>query len=230
MVTESEGKGDVDHFYSVFPEGYHGDKPLLLRKNSTDELVYRQVWEHRCYDFPLGEPQSGQQIVDGGAYTGISTAWFAQRYPHLRVFAIEPDLAHYELLRKNTLQYPNVDPFRMAIWHEFSKLILRNPAPPNGDWAKSFEPGVIGTVEGFPLTRIVSSPTFIVKLDIEGAEHDLFSSPRMVEPWLKLTQNLLIESHSNATTRRIKSVMSQLGWQWERKGEIWHFRREDEQV
>lgn len=217
---------------NVFPEGAHLKTPVSLRPGTTDYDVYDQVFEKNCYNFNCGMPKPGSWIFDGGAYTGISTRWFHLRYPLCNIMAIEPDPKNYALLVDNTREfYPHVETFNSAIWHK--RAVLRPRFAPSREWNRRFheaEASRNGGIAGLPLTDWLpaSMKAFILKLDIEGEEGQIFTSPESVSQWCGRVENLLMEIHSRSVIRKTKSVMSQLGWEWEQKGEIWHFRRRED--
>ena len=90
-------------------------------------------WGEYAWEFA----ESPQVIVDAGAYTGLSTAFFALRYPAAKIIAIEPDEANFELLLRNTAAFANVQAVRAALWVESGSVVLADPrvrpvGPPAG--------------------------------------------------------------------------------------------------
>src|SRR5438477_2567010 len=66
-------------------------------------------------------------IIDAGANIGLSARWFATRYPHARVYAVEPDEANLLVLRRNSQGFPNINVVRGALWDCETKLHIANP-------------------------------------------------------------------------------------------------------
>lgn len=69
--------------------------PLRLRVPSSDIGIYRQVFLREEYKFAAEiEPEV---IVDAGANIGLASIYFANKYPHARIVAIEPEASNFEL-------------------------------------------------------------------------------------------------------------------------------------
>ena len=78
--------------------------PLWLRLRTTDVSVFEEIIVNSEYHFEYaGEPRT---IVDAGANIGLTSVFFANRFPQARIFAIEPEAQNFEMLKKNTGAYP----------------------------------------------------------------------------------------------------------------------------
>ncbi len=118
-------------------------------------------------------------IIDAGANIGASAVWFALSYPKATVVAVEPERGNYELLKKNAAAFPSILPVNAAISANSDSLYLTDPG--TGAWgfrtasqpdSQSYRVDAL-TVEQL-LAKKKGTP-FILKIDIEGAESDLFS-------------------------------------------------------
>jgi FkbM family methyltransferase len=105
-------------------------RPLLIRRGGTDAHVFTDiyVWQEYGYEFG-GQPEV---IVDAGAYSGLSTAFFAHRFPDAKIIAIEPGQESFDLLVQNTAAFPNVQPLQAALWTESGTVSLSDPG--DGAW------------------------------------------------------------------------------------------------
>lgn len=117
-------------------------------------------------------------IVDGGANIGASTLWFAARYPDAHIVAIEPAPDNFRFLALNTQSY-NVDALQAGLGVTAGTAILTDPG--EGEWGYRTESSGNGIeVPMTTLSEILSTKgkrgyhPFILKLDIEGSERDLF--------------------------------------------------------
>lgn len=176
------------------PEG-----PIFLRLKTSDLNAYYKVILTEDYDFPVGgEPKV---IIDAGANLGFASIYFARRYPRARIFAIEPERTNFELLKRNVRNYPKISPIRGALWKEDGSMDLVDPG--FGHWA--FQVSENGATPG--AKKVEQVPTFtiptllrqhgidfidIFKIDIEGAEKELFES---APEWIDRVGSIMIELH-----------------------------------
>jgi FkbM family methyltransferase len=126
-------------------------------------------------------------IVDLGANIGASVIWFLNRFPGAHVVAFEPDPGNFELLQVNT-DGLNVDIRKAAIGRQDGAVAIDDPG--TGEWGYRTRPDPEGTCEMVSLNRIVQEKQqaghtpFLLKIDIEGAEADLFDGPcGWVDEW-----------------------------------------------
>jgi FkbM family methyltransferase len=125
---------------------------------------------------------SGRQplIIDCGANLGASVLLFATRYPQAHVVAIEPAPDNFELLTRNCAGL-NVDLRLAGVSNLDGTSHLVDPG--EGPWAyrtTSAGEGPEIAMVSFE-TLLASKPAshyqpFLLKIDIEGAERDLFSN------------------------------------------------------
>jgi FkbM family methyltransferase len=170
---------------------------LFLRLGTTDIYVFNSIYREGQYDWNF--PVAPRVIVDAGAYTGLSTAFFAMRYPKARIIAIEPDEENFELLLQNTASYSNVHAVRAAIWSESGSVCLTDPGV--GSWgfrlnmpAKGESPAM--TIRAMTINDVMREYRIeridLLKLDIEGSEKEVFVSS---DPWIGSVDAICLELH-----------------------------------
>lgn len=173
---------------------------VRLRPGTSDVVGFQEVFLDRDYAVELPAPP--RLIVDVGANVGLTALYFAHRYPGARIVAVEPDPENLALLRHNTAPYPNVACTGAAVWPRAATLeVIDASADPDSlRFAESGngEPATDG-VPGVPLEELLrrhgvsdDARLDLVKLDVEGAEADLF---RRRPPWLDRVDALVIELH-----------------------------------
>ena len=184
-----------------------GFGPFRIRARSSDAAVVRQVFSKREYDLSGFHQFAGlcraydrilaaglvPLILDAGANIGAAAVWFARQFPQAHVIAVEPDPANAECCRFNTRLLGNVSVIEGAVGSVAGHAALSNPS--GEAWAVQ-----TGRVEGdgvpihalSDLLGATGCRPFIVKIDIEGFEADLFG--RDTE-WLDRIEALLIEPH-----------------------------------
>ena len=136
--------------------------------------------------------------MDGGGNIGLTAAYLATRYPAAEIVSIEPDPGNFALLAENVRPYPNVVPLQAGVWHRSASLAVKD----TGGGANAFTveetdaatPGAVRAVGLADLLAERGWPRFdLVKLDVEGAEREIFSGD--VDAWLSRTRVLVVELH-----------------------------------
>ena len=93
---------------------------ITLRRDSVDLNVFRHVIVNEDYAINLSfEPKV---IIDAGAFIGLSTVDFANRYPESTIIAVEPDDDNFQLLTKNINGYSNVKVIKSGLWNEITRI------------------------------------------------------------------------------------------------------------
>ena len=145
---------------------------------------------------------SGQKpiIVDCGGHVGLSAAWFASRFPQATVYSIEPDAANFRLLTENARAFANITPLHGGIWSRPCHLEVLNPE----SGSASFRLQEVAATPSVPpaglraytvdevLAREENSGLLLVKIDVEGAELEVF---RYTAPWMDAVTAIVIELH-----------------------------------
>ncbi len=132
-------------------------------------------------------------VIDCGGNIGLSVLHFTQEFSEARIVVVEPDDDNFKLLEKNIQPFGDkVMPLKGGIWNESGKLSIRNPDA--GSAGFQVEIAEDGTIRAYTINEIctmvgVSAP-FIVKVDIEGAQKQLFASNTS---WVENAHLIVIE-------------------------------------
>jgi FkbM family methyltransferase len=180
---------------------------VTLRPGQSDMLCMRQVFVGREYDLStmpavqarvdaaLKRIIAGGQIpiiIDGGANVGAASIWYAQCYPQATIVAVEPEDSNYEVLVDNVRSWPNVVTVKAALGGERGHAVVK--AADLG-WAAQTTRSDAGiqliTIEDC-VTLVPGGHCFIVKIDIEGFEQDLFAANTN---WITEAAVVAIEPH-----------------------------------
>lgn len=171
--------------------------PILVRARTSDKPTFEQVFVRGEYDtsFITFRPEV---IVDAGANAGFATRFFARRYPWARIIAIEPEPSNFDLLRRNTGHLDTVVPLQAALWSRSVSLRIENPL--DDKWAFRVEEAPVTDpvhIRGITVPETMecagSTRIDILKLDIEGAEKELFESG--CDTWLSRVNAIMVELH-----------------------------------
>lgn len=192
----------------------HAAVPLYFRPGSSDFSVLYQIFierEYRCLD----EVQRAGLVIDCGANVGYSSAYFLSRYPDCYVVAVEPDPGNFAMLQHNLAPFRDrVTLLNTGIWSSRTGLVISSESfGDNREWAvtvreaKGGEKPTMQAVDiGTLLRESGKERISILKIDIEGSESEVFS--KSVEPWLGLTDTLVIELHGDDCTRIFHQAIS----------------------
>ena len=190
--------------------------PISLRGGKSSDLeVFDEICVFREYDIKL-ETTPGL-IIDAGANCGISTVFFAKKYPFAKVISIEPHPANIEAIKRNTAGLSNIELIPRALYSHKCTLYLENALDAQ-EWEYRFSEG--GSRQGGTETVTVmelleANPGLevdVLKLDIEGAEWELFGDG--CSEWIGQVKVLIIELHDwirKGTAERFFGVISKLG-------------------
>lgn len=169
-----------------------------LRKGTSDMPVFRQIFMDGEYDFPFNiEPRI---ILDLGANIGLAAAYFAVRYPAARIIALEPSSGNYQQLLRNTAHHPNVKAYNLAIWSDTKNLEIVE-SQMGGEWAIQVKTqsrtSTSQVIRGITIPELAKLEVFttidLLKIDIEGAEEELFKDP----DWFRQVNYTAIELHDS---------------------------------
>jgi FkbM family methyltransferase len=182
-VRVRAGTSDVDVLEQIFLNGEYdlGRFPHWQNARALANRIRRQGRK------PL--------IVDAGANIGLATVFFAQLFPDAEIVAIEPDAGNFELLRANVAAFPSVSPVRAAVSDRAGEVRLMNPEAAPWAFRVSESEGDGESVKTVTMQEVLDQAAgvpFIVKVDIEGYERELFRSNL---EWLGRTPILIIELH-----------------------------------
>jgi FkbM family methyltransferase len=169
---------------------------LTIRPHTTDLWTVMETFERQVY-LPLCSRPAAEVIVDLGANIGDAAVFFARRYPRAIIIAVECDDANFQLLLNNVKPYTNVIPVKAAIWGETQKLSVESGAGENAVYVSAQQSVESSkSVDSLTLQALMKAHHIdkidILKIDIEGAEKNLFEQDCS---WLAVVQTIGIEFH-----------------------------------
>jgi len=172
------------------------ESPIYLRAGTTDVKVFREVFLFGTYS--INASVSPKTIVDAGANIGLSSVYFAKKYPEATIYAIEPERSNFMQLQKNTAPYSNIIPIQSALWGIDTPLRVTDIN--ENHWAftvQECDESHPESVRGLSITTLIDQHRIgtidLLKMDIEGAECGIFGSD--CHRWLPKTKIIVIELH-----------------------------------
>lgn len=186
--------------------------PVLMRPKTTDANVFWQVFVEGDYDFPIDfEPTV---IVDAGAHIGYASLYMLHRFPQVKIIAVEPEPSNAALYGKNLATRPNVTLHQAALWRDNTHLNIENPDADSWSFRVEESNDDSQGVKAITVMDILADTGHIdiLKLDIEGAEKELFSGD---SNWLDKVKMVILELHEKyapGCTELIHGVLTQHGF------------------
>ncbi|MEO8883793.1 MAG: FkbM family methyltransferase [Devosia sp.] len=195
---------------------------LALRLTLFNLFRVRRIFRIRLYEFTIdirsgspdlavaidslglefeplaGIPDFGGLIIDAGGYIGTAALRFAALFPRSRIVTIEPSVENLALLRRNVGGVANIVVIEAALAATEGEVMLSDSG--NGEWGFSIvaETGgrSLGTVPTVTIDSILTHEQvdrlFLLKLDVEGAEREIFKASA---GWMKRTDIVIAELH-----------------------------------
>lgn len=158
------------------PDGSSAD---FYANHPSDLIVLGEVFAWGQYDLP--DVVDPKVIIDAGAHIGASAAYFATRYPGCRVIALEPSRSTFSRLRRHTSHLSNVESLNVALGGESGSVTFYERSASwgssltQGDDARAIEAEMVSLEDA--MARLGVDEVDLLKLDVEGAEFAVLSSP-----------------------------------------------------
>jgi FkbM family methyltransferase len=166
--------------------------PVYVRPATTDVYSFEEAFIRHFHHLDINfDPKL---IVDCGANVGYVSVLFANSYPNALIIAVEPEESNLKVLRLNAAPYSKIKIVDAAVWNKPGSVQISNPHDQKDAFRVEAADGsgiravtIPGIMEMAGASRID-----LLKLDIEGAEREIFSEPT---PWLSHVAVLMIELH-----------------------------------
>jgi FkbM family methyltransferase len=190
-----------------------------LRLHTSDVPTFAQIFINDEYDSP-SLPATANTIVDLGANIGLSAIFFGLRYPKARILCVEPDGGNFYAMASNVAALGDrVYKVQGAVWTRDGVVSLRTEDTHGqslGAWG--VQVGETASAPGhrvtcYTLETVLRMAMFdkvdILKVDIEGAEREIFSCN--MERWLPRVNMVIMETHDRFHPGSEETVRAALG-------------------
>lgn len=206
-------KKDNEQLISLRLPGY--DYPIIVRPKTSDVSIFETVFIALRFS-NLTENIKPKLIIDAGANIGLVSIYYAKKFPSATIYSVEPESSNYEVLVKNTMGYKNVIPIQAALWKNNSPLHIENLDVEKWAFRVTERPaGNASLINALTINNILTMANKdfvdILKIDIEGAEKDLFEEN--YETWINKVGLIIIELHEGlrkGTRNSFYSAISKL--------------------
>jgi FkbM family methyltransferase len=177
--------------------------PVFVRPCTPDLAVANTCFAGE-FDAAIAaaKPLKHNFMIDAGGYIGTAAMMLAKAFPDATIVSLEPSRENFAILAMNVRDYPNVIPLNMALGAAEGSVRLVDrgtgevgfstvQAPADCASPTPLHDIAVTTVPSL-MQRFQASGVDFLKLDIEGAEHDLLKA---APAWLGATRIVFAELH-----------------------------------
>jgi FkbM family methyltransferase len=163
-------------------------------------LILKEIFLNNIYTFTkatdqklksLQEKDGGEGVIlDIGANIGIATAYFKDKYPNIRVIAIEASPINYNQLIKNieVNKFKNIVTINKFVSRKNEQIcfyhLKHKPGGSFGEGYKFADPSVTKEfdVETIKIDDVIKGlKNIVIKIDVEGAEYEILEDLALSE-------------------------------------------------
>lgn len=189
------------------------NQPVRLRPKTSDGRVVLDVFVG-LFHLPPADLEEPLVIWDLGSNIGLTVAHYAALFPTARVTGLEPDPPTAEMARENIAPWgERCSIVTGAAWSSDGELTFEREAGEefgahvveHGDDSNQMQ------VAGYSLSTLLRDEEVVdfMKVDIEGAEHEIFTKNT---EWADKVKCLNVEIHPPHTIESITKDLEQLGY------------------
>lgn len=156
-------------------------------------------------------------IIDVGAHIGLAIIYFKNKYPQAKIIAFEPNPQTAKILRLNikTNHLKEITLVKAAVSHKIGKehFYIDNTSQIPWTWGDSLIENIWASkippqsilVKTVTLSKFITKPVDLLKIDVEGAESKIIKE---VSSKLHLIKNIIIEYHKTPKTNPHNKLFS----------------------
>jgi len=152
-------------------------------------------------------------VLDVGANIGDETLRFRYFHPEALIVAIEPDSENFKILSLNAGSDPKTRLLKNGLWSHGCRVRLVPGASAEGFRVEEADAASPDSVEAVSIPSILDRFSLdqidILKMDIEGAEYQIFSAQN-VQSWTDRVRAIIVEcpdtDHPGATQKIFDAI------------------------
>jgi FkbM family methyltransferase len=168
---------------------------VFVRPGTADMATIDQFLIGPYMPPTTGEPP--RTVVDLGANIGLAARFLKHAYPEATIVAIEPDAENHAMLQRNLAHLPGCHAVQAAAWPVDGRVSLEREGLRHSAFRTRAASGQDGTIEALSIPTIMQrfglERIGLLKVDIEGAEQELFSAADL--SWLDRVDRVAVELH-----------------------------------
>ncbi|OFY85149.1 MAG: hypothetical protein A3F72_05055 [Bacteroidetes bacterium RIFCSPLOWO2_12_FULL_35_15] len=235
LLQEMKSKGIVINKKRDFVEFTDPGTNFLisLEQNSSDSMVYQQIFLHEEYhavlDVIAKHNLSIKTMIDAGANVGFTILYFKNQFKDLNIIGLEPSPSTFKKLTRNITNnnLTNVILHKKGLWSKTTRLKAERSFRDGEDWSFRIveaNDNEIADIETFSIQDLIEIHQLkqidFLKIDVEGAEKNIFENLNFLN-WLPKICLLAIEIHDEFDCRtHIENHLSNNGFELSYSGEL----------
>jgi len=184
-------------------------RKVYIRRKTKDTETFEEIFNHNIYNLKL--PIDPKNIIDAGANVGFATLFFKLKYPDSRIALVEIESENVKMIEKNTKGLKDVKIYHKGLFNKKAFFKVEDPFHASNSFViKEVTGSEPYDIESTTVDEIMAENNFqtvdILKIDIEGAERDLFEKD--YESWLPKVKIVMVETHDRMVPRCAFTVMN----------------------
>ncbi len=205
-----------------------------IRKHPSSDIdVLEQVFHYNQYQdvveaYNAVFDNKSPNIIDAGANIGLASLFFKSVFKTCNLVAIEPETNNFKLLSDNiNTNQIKAQLLNSGIWSQTTYLKIKSDFRNQNDWSFRVEEtdDSSGGIHAITINDIVKNNSWttldILKIDIEGAEKEVFDPEKSNLDFLKITKCIAIEIHDEFNCRQdIYKILKDFGFKYVNIGEL----------
>lgn len=165
----------------------------------------KEIFKDEIYSVKLGNKDTDINIIDVGAYIGLSILYFKSLYPKAHITAFEPNPNVFPLLEEN-IEYNRIEEVQLhnlaiakeagerELYIESSGFAAFSTASFRKDAWNGKQRSRPIKVPAEPLSKYINKKIDILKIDTEGTEYEILKELDESKSFSKI-ENLFVEYH-----------------------------------
>jgi FkbM family methyltransferase len=206
---------------------------FVVRRESSDMAVFKQIIFDGEYeaiiDIARQHDLQLSTILDAGSNIGLTTLYLKAFFPQSTVICVEPSDTTHEILQENIRinNLADVATEKKGLWSK-NCFLKGKKFRDCKEWSFSLEesseesPGAVQAVTIRELMNKYRLDTIdFLKIDVEGAEKNIFLDEPSVGDWLRRVRLIAIEIHDEANCRdQIERLLESYQFKLRHSGEL----------